>query len=879
MQRRLDTAARRFSFVEQVKCRFNGVDDSDVKRLSWSALVIGAALMATTATAVVAALRYAPSATSDFAAFWLAGRWVEDGRPDALYPASSFGDASAGAFKGFLNPPYVAVLFAPLGALSLGVAGALFAVLNAVALGATASMSAKFLRARDVPRHEVVALLLLGVSSVCVATTFVNGSTSLLVTLTIVGVVALDRHGDSWRTGVAAAALSLKPQYAILPMVYLLLRRRYRAVAATAGTTAAVVAASLPFTGFAPWREYGPFLNRYASTLDIWNLSERGELWLPRQMLNVRGLLVRVLGDGRVALINALSLVVLAIGAACVVMIARRAQRGSLDPNVGWAVVIALTVVTSQHSNVGDGALIFVALGLWMSASPAHQRPMVIGAALAMNLAVLFGNPSRVTPVLPWSALCALCIALVALARVVNQGRGTSGPLAVHRARPNAPRTDRMYRDLAGDSALQTVLVVLMAGAMTILPYVVFGPGPDVWQLGATLSILDLVATALAACTARGYARAVRARALHRIEWAGLAFLAATIATFAAHPSMRGIVLLGRIATGLVIAHFLATTTDRMRTLLVRAVGVAAIVQCVIALSQRVTRGPIGLGAFGETLQPFRPGYPVPTGTMRDAYPLAGFGLFAAALVATNAIQAKAAIRFTTAVLLSGGALAALSGSRAALLTVLVVGTALAASNVRRGCVAAIVLAIGFVAVAVPSRDLWLRRTHNVATNATGEATDDISNGRSALTEQALGLLQESPLVGVGPGNYSRALQRAPDLLEKSPAGGVLPVHDLPLLIAAEGGILTLAPMLAVTALAVRASIRSRRVALFAVLVPYALLDLVFWFYPEGLLMIAIAIGFMVSPRHDRIGDEGAGSDQPNRNAENQPGVLPSASR
>ena len=398
------------------------VDDHEViaKRSSSLAVLfstaVGLALVSSTFVAIISAVRKPPIDISDFAAFWRAGRWLLQGRTGDLFPDTSFGGAGGGSFKGFVNPPHVVVSFLPLALLSLRDATFAFAVFNGLLAGSLATAGWRFLRRSNVSSEFAAALLLMAFGSVAVATTFVNGSLSLFVTASMVLVVYLDRDGDRFVSGVGVALLSFKPQYAILPFVFLIARRRWRAAMSSVVITAIAVATTVPLTGLRPWSSYPSFLNRYAKSLDIWNISEQKELWLPRQMLNVRGLLVRMLGATHVSLINTLSAVVLLFAVALVGVIARRTT--AMNQHLMWAAVVGLTVVTSQHTNVADGSLLFVALFVVVGYSVPKKRGeadersvrITLLAVSTLNFAMIFGNPSRVTPIVPWSAIAALAI-------------------------------------------------------------------------------------------------------------------------------------------------------------------------------------------------------------------------------------------------------------------------------------------------------------------------------------------------------------------------------------------------------------------------------------------------------------------------------------
>ena len=400
-------------------------------------------------------------------------------------------------------------------------------------------------------------------------------------------------------------------------------------------------------------------------------------------------------------------------------------------------------------------------------------------------------------------------------------------------------------------SSIVAPLLVVLGFAMTIVPYAVVSTEPGVWQFGATLAFVDFVALVIAVLAAPRLAHRIHHRLLHPIEWAGLSLLFMLVITFGLHPSMRGVVLVVRFACCLATSDLIATTTRHHRMLLLKTLAAASGIQSVIAVSQRITGSAIGLGVFGETSVPFRTGYLVPTGTMRDAYPLAAFGIFVAAIIGIGLSRQWISGWLPWVGIVSGGILAGLSGSRTALLTLTAVCVALGISRSRRGFAAALVLGVGFVGCAGLSSPLWLRRTTNISTSSGGVAANDVTNGRSALTQQAIGLIQLHPIIGVGPGNYSAALRATPELARRSPENRIQPVHNMVLMAVSESGLLIVPALVWVFATIGWMVIRRRRwtLPLFAAIGPFLMLDLVFWFYPEGLLMIAIAIGFAISQR------------------------------
>ena len=402
-----------------------------------AALVLSLAGAATSVAASAGAMARPVSPISDFAAFWRAGRWILEGRLGSLYPDMSFGDAGPGTFKGFLNPPHVAVLLSPFARFSLGHAKVAFAVLNLLITAGLLVSAWRLLTRQGHPIIARVTALALLVACPAVASSFVNGTLSLLVVAATGMIVRADLVGRAARDASSVGAgrsafrvsqevliatglglLSIKPQYAVLPTAFLLGRGRWRVVAGGTLVTGLLMFATVPSTGLAPWREYLPFLGRYADTMDVWDVRQTKNLWLPRQMLNVRGVLFRLLGDGSVPFVNAMSVVVLLSGIAAAIVLGRAVRSGNIPAARAWAAVLVLAILTSQHANLSDGVLVLLALLL------ASRSTGWLMALAAFDLALLFGNPSNATPAAPWSGFA---IAVLAAWVLLTGRRGGEG--------------------------------------------------------------------------------------------------------------------------------------------------------------------------------------------------------------------------------------------------------------------------------------------------------------------------------------------------------------------------------------------------------------------------------------------------------------------
>ena len=214
------------------------------RRTVWAILIVGGLALAV--WLAVQQGRY-QHIGDDFAVFWQAGRSFAAGAP--LYH-----DFPAGA-RQFKYPPFAAMLFVPLGLLSLPTAAILFSLLNLLLWMVAACLTRRIIdrhfsdgRARLVP-----FLLALAFSAQFWLDNFhhvqMNG---VIFVLILLGVDAYLRRRDGTSAGylVAATAIKLTP---IFFLVWLAIRGRPRAVLAVPLFALACVAAPLlargPSTG------------------------------------------------------------------------------------------------------------------------------------------------------------------------------------------------------------------------------------------------------------------------------------------------------------------------------------------------------------------------------------------------------------------------------------------------------------------------------------------------------------------------------------------------------------------------------------------------------------------------------------------------------
>lgn len=273
----------------------------------------------------------------------------------------------------------------------------------------------------------------------------------------------------------------------------------------------------------------------------------------------------------------------------------------------------------------------------------------------------------------------------------------------------------------------------------------------------------------------------------------------------------------------------------------------AGLEQSILAVGQVIAGHGLGftLLGLGETesppLIPFG-GVPSARGTFFHPYVLAGF-----AAVMCTVILAR--VRFyrrrfwqswfcTAAVAVPLG----LTFSRMSLLTVAMFSITLLIVRRERArnaaCLAAVLL--GVLSAAISTADGWIARGQQTVQAGTAER---LTSGRLILLRQAQEIIERSPLFGVGPDNYLKAVGAQNPEFEK-----VLHVHNVPLLVAAENGLVAGLVLIGlIISLAVFA-FRSGAVArcIFCGLLPFLLLDHFAYSRVQGLVLFGIWMGAVI---------------------------------
>lgn len=192
----------------------------------------------------------------DFVAFYAAAALVSGGVADAIYQPEVVGAVEhailgrpAGRDTGlaFMNPPFVAGLLQPLTWLSYGKAQAVWFAVSALTV--VASLALLWPELRKLGRRWALIFSVAALTSYPVFSSLLYGQLSPLILLSWVIFYRLSARGRDAGAGLALAASLMKPQLAVVPVLYLFTTRRWRALAGFATGAAALVGISVALAG------------------------------------------------------------------------------------------------------------------------------------------------------------------------------------------------------------------------------------------------------------------------------------------------------------------------------------------------------------------------------------------------------------------------------------------------------------------------------------------------------------------------------------------------------------------------------------------------------------------------------------------------------
>ncbi|MDI3339944.1 MAG: glycosyltransferase family 87 protein [Sphaerobacter sp.] len=319
----------------------------------------------------------------------------------------------------YVAPPLLGLLALPLQVLPAGGALLLWVVLSVAGL----VLAGRLLdRALDLRLGRLCPLLVL--SFFPAYYTLLLGQSEALLVLGVVAFVLLSRRQADLLAGVALGVLVLKPPLLVVPVIYLVTKQRWRALAGL--SLACVLAAALSLAALGP-----------GGVADYLRLSR--ELSQPEGtiatnvagMINIRGALIRLL-PGAPALLQQFGIAGLSLTLLTVCVAAWRrtgAERGTPAEEAELALMLLATCLVSYHALIHTGVLILPAVALlWRgmartTAAGDRERGVLLGLLVAIWVAPTVLYLPSGTSILPAAVFTPLLFGLwlVAAEVVIRQ--------------------------------------------------------------------------------------------------------------------------------------------------------------------------------------------------------------------------------------------------------------------------------------------------------------------------------------------------------------------------------------------------------------------------------------------------------------------------
>ncbi len=354
---------------------------------------------------------------SDLRSYLTAADIVAAGKGASLYDLdiqlsvqrARFPDVHPGTLLAFANPPFVAGALAPLADLRVGTAYRVVLTVNVLLLCVCFGLIA-WSRAENEPFPMSLAVLG-ALSFLPTWTTLWQGQLSLPLLLGVLGAVAAFTRGRDWLGGLCLSLLLLKPQLLPLPVLFLLMQRRWTAVGGVAAGGAATVLVSLAVAGvdgLIAWTRLGELLVGVGDEFGIH----------PRRMVTLRGALHAILGTDS---FTSVRLPWALLSGAAVVILGWRWRWRVQGPAFGLqlGVAVAAGLVLSLHAYPHDLVLMIPAALAF--AGPAITTRSLPGRALLVGLLLLvWAFPWTLGTPFPEPAVVPLLVVFISAAALVG---------------------------------------------------------------------------------------------------------------------------------------------------------------------------------------------------------------------------------------------------------------------------------------------------------------------------------------------------------------------------------------------------------------------------------------------------------------------------
>jgi hypothetical protein len=314
----------------------------------------------------------------DFLGIYVGPRMLVSGVGSQLYDLPTQAAFSAAAVQPlkrgpmpFIYPAYVAVILKPLGLLKFTSALKIWFLVNLTAVFWSALRLARFFGCR---RLDQLAVLVIFLAWWPLQLTLIQGQIGLMPTVGFTEALIALRARREWRAGCWFSLGLMKPQMILFPILWFLMRRCWRVLAAFTVVSLAVVGVSIVAVGF--WiPNYIHFLAEY---------NRRGaELALyPIAMQNWRGLASWLFHADHGWGVRVVTLVLTFLSALGAWLVAQhrnsRLGQFSLTEEAQYAIAIILGLLSSPHLYMHDWvAALPAGFVLWSFARETYERDSI----------------------------------------------------------------------------------------------------------------------------------------------------------------------------------------------------------------------------------------------------------------------------------------------------------------------------------------------------------------------------------------------------------------------------------------------------------------------------------------------------------------------
>ena len=319
---------------------------------------------------------------NDFLAFWATGKLVAEGNIGQVYSVDALTaiqrtvvphPVSMLGYMPFLNPPFVAVLLAPLGVLSVNDARLAWMVLSVIVMVAISW----FLTSHIGNTCVRIGLILLLSTSYPVFQNLIQGQLSILIVALVIASIYLAERGKMLASGVLLSVLVIKPQLAVFVGIGLLAFRQWSMIKGMVLGAITILLLTLPFTGLGLYQEYVQFSSGVASGHFTGAGMNDATTWQGnmKYMYSLQGLAVMLFGQKNTILTNSF---VAGVGISLIGLFAWTAYKKtwpSLRSPTGrrmMAVGISIILLINPHAYSQDAILLYALLAVML---PLWQRP------------------------------------------------------------------------------------------------------------------------------------------------------------------------------------------------------------------------------------------------------------------------------------------------------------------------------------------------------------------------------------------------------------------------------------------------------------------------------------------------------------------------